>query len=242
MLVGFAQMDEVDDDQPADAAQANLTADLVGGFEIDLDAGLLQPGRRGEAARVHVDRGQRLGAFDRDPAAGRQRHARAGQPVDLLLQIVEVEQRAGAGEQLDLALRLPAWRGGNRRARPRPRRRRRSPRATCRRAPCRASCARPDRDRDRASRARRALWRLASTGPPGFGEALGVFLQIGQRRVARGGAQDVARAGHEPVAAFARSSARPAPACARARRRPRCAATARRRACWARAPRAGREW
>ena len=63
-------VDEVDDDEAGEVAQPHLAGDLLGGLDIGLERGVLDRGLAGRAARVHVDRDQRLGHVDDDVAAG----------------------------------------------------------------------------------------------------------------------------------------------------------------------------
>ena len=66
-------IDEIDDDQPSDSAETDLTRDLGGRFGIDLEygiffvagSGLVTPG-------IHVDRDESLGFVDYDLATGGQ--------------------------------------------------------------------------------------------------------------------------------------------------------------------------
>jgi len=88
-----AHVDEVDHDQAAKIAQAQLAGDLLGGFDIGLECGLLDVRALGGAGGVDVDRDQRFGMVDDD-------HATAGQPdlalegrFDLALDLIAAEQR-----------------------------------------------------------------------------------------------------------------------------------------------------
>ena len=67
-------VDEVDDDQAAQVAQAQLARDFIGGFEVGAERGFLDVGAARGARRVDVDRDQRLGMVDDDRAAGGQGH------------------------------------------------------------------------------------------------------------------------------------------------------------------------
>ena len=80
---GVLHVDEVDDDDPADVAQPQLAHDLVGRLEVRLQDRVLEVLASGEAARVHVDGGERLGLVDGDVAAGRQPHDALEHGVDL---------------------------------------------------------------------------------------------------------------------------------------------------------------
>ena len=57
-------VDEVDHDQPDHVAQAQLARDLVRGFAVGVERGLLDIMLARRAARVDVDRDQSLGRID----------------------------------------------------------------------------------------------------------------------------------------------------------------------------------
>ena len=89
-------VDEVDHDDPADVAQAQLVDDLLGGLEVGLGDRVLQ--RRAfaaadEAAGVDVDHGQRLGVVDDQVAAAGQVHAPGHHAFDRRVDPVGLEQR-----------------------------------------------------------------------------------------------------------------------------------------------------
>jgi hypothetical protein len=62
-------VDEVDDDQAAQVAQAHLARHFVGGFQVGARCGFLDVAALDGAGRVDVDRHQRLGVVDHDHAA-----------------------------------------------------------------------------------------------------------------------------------------------------------------------------
>jgi len=74
----LVHIDEVDDDQARQVAQAQLPCDFLGGFEIGLERGILDVMLTGRAAGIDVDRNQRFGLVDHDVAAGPQLHGRRG--------------------------------------------------------------------------------------------------------------------------------------------------------------------
>src|SRR5919107_1051222 len=89
-------VDEVDDDDAADVAEAQLVDDRLGGLEVRLEDGVLEPrvlALAGERAGVDVDDGQRLGVVDQQVAAARQVHALLEQPLDHGVDAVLLEQR-----------------------------------------------------------------------------------------------------------------------------------------------------
>src|SRR5581483_8882608 len=65
-------VDEVDDDDPADVAEAELAGDLVGRLEVVAEHRLLEVRPPDVLAGVDVDDGERLGPFDDQRAAGRE--------------------------------------------------------------------------------------------------------------------------------------------------------------------------
>jgi hypothetical protein len=79
LLVVFLarHVDEVDDDDAAQVAQAQLARDGAGRFQVGLEDGVVEVARADEAAGVDVDRGQRLGLVDDQVAAALQVHAPA---------------------------------------------------------------------------------------------------------------------------------------------------------------------
>ena len=79
----FFHVDEVDDDEAGKVAQAQLTRDFFGGFEVRLECGILDRMFTGRAAGVDVDRHQRFGLVDDDVAAGLQRYLRHQHAVEL---------------------------------------------------------------------------------------------------------------------------------------------------------------
>ena len=93
VVAAVFHVDEVDDDQAGQIAQAQLAADFVGGFQIGLARGLLDRMLAGGAAGIHVDRDQRFGLVDDDIAARFQRHGGREHRVQLRLDMHALEQR-----------------------------------------------------------------------------------------------------------------------------------------------------
>jgi hypothetical protein len=70
-LLALVHVDEVDDDDAAEVAQANLADDLGDGVEVGLDDGVFEARRLADVlAGVDVDGDQRFGLVDDDGAAG----------------------------------------------------------------------------------------------------------------------------------------------------------------------------
>ena len=86
-------VDEVDDDDPADVAQAQLAGDLLGRLEVVAEDRLLEARRAHVLAGVDVDDGERLGVLDDERAARRQPHLAVEGLVELLVHVVALEQR-----------------------------------------------------------------------------------------------------------------------------------------------------
>ena len=99
-------VDEVDDDQAAEVAQAHLARDLVGRLEVGAGRGFLDVAAARRARRVDVDRDQRLGVVDDDRAARRQVHRARERGLDLVLDLEAREQRRVVAVALDLVRRL----------------------------------------------------------------------------------------------------------------------------------------
>ena len=93
LIARLGHVDEIDHHQPGDVAQAELAGDLVGGLEIGLERGFLDVALARRAARVDVDRGERLGDMDHDRAARGQVDHRVVQGVEPLFHAVAMEQR-----------------------------------------------------------------------------------------------------------------------------------------------------
>src|SRR5260370_858926 len=111
-LLEFVDVNEVDDDDAAEVAQANLADDLLDGFEVGLDDGVLEA--RGaladEFAGVDVDGYEGFGVVDDDIAAGLEPDFGAQRFVELVLDAEFLEDRRFLGVELDLVdeLRLEA--------------------------------------------------------------------------------------------------------------------------------------
>ena len=78
-------VDEVDDDQSGEVAQAQLPRHFLRRFQIGLERGVLDVVLARRAAGVDVDGDQRLGLVDDEVSAALQRHLRLHHPVELRL-------------------------------------------------------------------------------------------------------------------------------------------------------------
>ena len=107
-IAALLHVDEVEDDDAAQIAQANLADDLLHGFEVGLDDGVFEA-RRAAAdvlAGVDVDGHQRFGVVDDDVAAGLEPHLGPQRLVELLLDAELLEDGRGLGVELDAADQL----------------------------------------------------------------------------------------------------------------------------------------
>ncbi len=93
VVLGLIHVDEVDDHQPGQVAQAHLARRFLGGFHIGLERGRLDIAFLGRLARVDVDGDQGLGLVDDQIAAGLQRHDRRIDLGDQVFDAVAREQR-----------------------------------------------------------------------------------------------------------------------------------------------------
>ncbi len=102
VVLGLVHVDEVDDDQAGQVAQAQLARGFLGGLEVRLQRGRLDVALARGLARVDVDGDQGLGLVDHQVAArpqGRDRRIDLGEAV---LDLVLDEQRRGPAVGLNL--------------------------------------------------------------------------------------------------------------------------------------------
>ena len=102
LVAGDAHVDEVDDDQPPQIAQAHLPGDFLSRLQVSVERRLLDVAALGGAGRVDVDGDQRLGVVDDDAAAGRQGHFAQIGGFDLGFDLEAGEQRNVVLVQLEL--------------------------------------------------------------------------------------------------------------------------------------------
>ena len=102
-VAALFHVDEVDDDDAAEVAQANLADDFLHGFEVGLDDGVFEA--RGafadEFAGVDVDGHERFGVVDDDVAAGLEPDFGAQRLVEFVLDAELFEDRRFLGVELD---------------------------------------------------------------------------------------------------------------------------------------------
>ncbi len=87
LVLGAFHVNEVDHDQAAQVAQAQLARDLLGRFEIGVERRRLDVARFGRSRRIDVDRHQRFRVVDHDCAARRQRHLTRVRGLDLMFDL-----------------------------------------------------------------------------------------------------------------------------------------------------------
>src|SRR5262249_20160839 len=102
---GAAQRDEVDRDQPALAAQAQLAQRLMRGFEIEIAGEDIWLGRATATARVDVNRGERGCPLDDQSSAALQSHACGERLIHRRIDAFAVLRR-GCARDIDVLIAL----------------------------------------------------------------------------------------------------------------------------------------
>ena len=106
-VLRLVQVDEVDDDNAPQIAQAQLAGDLLRGRQVDVHGGLLLVVLGlGAVARIDIDDVHRLGVFDDQVGAAAQRDVLGEERLDLLRDVEVVEDRDVAPVKLDDLLLL----------------------------------------------------------------------------------------------------------------------------------------
>ncbi len=100
-VLAFFHVDEVDDDQAAEVAQAHLAGHFVGGFQVGAGGGFFDVAALDGAGRVDVHADQRFGVVDHDGAARGQRDGAGVGRFDLVLDLEAAEQRRVVAVALD---------------------------------------------------------------------------------------------------------------------------------------------
>ncbi len=94
-VAALVHVDEVDDDDAAQIAQADLADDFLDGIDVGLDDGVFQARRLADVfAGVDVDGDQRLGLVDHDVAAALEPDFRLEGLVDFFVEAELIEQRS----------------------------------------------------------------------------------------------------------------------------------------------------
>jgi hypothetical protein len=103
-VLAVVHVDEVDDDDAAEVAEANLADDLGDGVEVGLDDGVLKAGRLADVlAGVDVDGDERFGLVDDDGSAALEPDLGAESLGDFVLNAEVLEERRLLGVELDAA-------------------------------------------------------------------------------------------------------------------------------------------
>ena len=93
LVLRRCHIDEIDDNQTADVAQAQLPGDFVCGLEIGIQRGGFDVAAFGGTRRVDIDRDQCLGVIDDDGTARGQRDRMRKRRFNLTFDLVAREQR-----------------------------------------------------------------------------------------------------------------------------------------------------
>src|SRR5574343_556246 len=104
-VLGVIHIDEIDNDDTAQIAQAQLARQRQRGFQVGLEDGFVEVAVADKATGVDVDGGHRLGLVDDQVTAELQVDATRQRLVDLGFDAVQLEQRALAAVTLDLGHR-----------------------------------------------------------------------------------------------------------------------------------------
>src|SRR3990167_7821391 len=100
MLLIF-HIDKVDDDDPAQVAQAQLAGNSSGRLQVGLEDGFFQRAMADEGPGIDVDGAHRLGRINDQVAAGLERHLALQGALNLVFDAIEVEDRPLAGVMLE---------------------------------------------------------------------------------------------------------------------------------------------
>ncbi|MNK87655.1 hypothetical protein D3C87_1075950 [compost metagenome] len=94
LMLFIFHVDEVDDDDPAQIAQAHLPGDRGGRFEIGLEDGFFEVAMADESSGVHVDGGHGFRRIHHQIATGFQRHLAFEGFLDFVFDAIQVENRS----------------------------------------------------------------------------------------------------------------------------------------------------
>jgi len=104
LVLARLHVDEIDHDQPANVAQAQLPGDLDGGLGVDLQDAVFLRLAAFVPARVHVDGHHGLGLVKDQVAAGLEPHLAMQGVFELPLHLEVLKNGFGAGVELDAVL------------------------------------------------------------------------------------------------------------------------------------------
>ncbi len=100
-MLGIIHVDEIDDDDAAQVAQAKLPRHRLRRLQVGAVDGLFQIALAEERTGVDVDGGHRLGLVDDQVAAGFQRHLLVQRAADFVLDAIQIEDGALAAVVFD---------------------------------------------------------------------------------------------------------------------------------------------
>ncbi len=92
-VIGILHVDEVDDDDAAEIAQAELPRDDLRCFEIGLENRLVETAATDKSASIDIDGRHGLGLVEYQVTARLEVHAARQRLLDFVLDTVEIEQR-----------------------------------------------------------------------------------------------------------------------------------------------------
>src|SRR5690606_2233349 len=95
-------VDEIDDDDAADIAQAQLPGNGSRGFEVGLEDGFLQGAMTNEGAGIDVDGSHRFSRIDDQVATGLEHHLAIERLLDFIFDAVQIENRPFARVMLQV--------------------------------------------------------------------------------------------------------------------------------------------
>src|SRR3989338_172187 len=93
LVLFIFHVDEVDDDDPADIAQAQLASYRGSSFQIGLEDGLFQRAVADERTGIHINGAHRLGWINDQVTTGLERHLALQRLLDFILDAIQIEDR-----------------------------------------------------------------------------------------------------------------------------------------------------
>ena len=113
LVANRGHVDEVDNNQTTQVAQAELAGDFISGFKVGVEGGLFDIATARCASGVDVDSGQRFSGIDNDRTAGWQAHFTLEGGFNLGFDLIVAEQRDFAGVQFNFAGEIRTTQRGN---------------------------------------------------------------------------------------------------------------------------------
>ncbi len=103
LVANRRHVNEVDNNQTAQVAQAELAGDFISGFQVGVEGRLFDVAAACCTRGVDVDSGQRFSGIDNDRTAGREAHFTLEGRLNLGFDLIMAEQRDFTGVQLNFA-------------------------------------------------------------------------------------------------------------------------------------------